>query len=240
MVAAWHTPRPLQVRPLTAVDCPVGQVGAAHDVLAAYSAHAPLPSQRPFVPQLAAPWSEQRDNTSLVPAATLLQVPGDAVSAHDLQMPVHADSQQTPCSQKFERHSPFARQMAPFGLRPHDPFTHTAGGWHWLSIVHDGRHASVPQVNGKQGRVAGVTQVPAPSQDASGVNWWVAVGQVAALHGVFAGHFWQAPASHLPFVPQVDTSCTAQIPAGSIVPVATFEQTPSMPATHDLHAPVQA
>jgi hypothetical protein len=43
------------VRPLVAVDCPVGQVGAAHEVLASYSAHAPLPSQRPFVPQLAAP-----------------------------------------------------------------------------------------------------------------------------------------------------------------------------------------
>jgi hypothetical protein len=199
-----------------------------------------LPSQRPFVPQLAAPWSEQREATSFSPAATLLHVPREAVSAHDLQTPVHADSQQMPCSQKFERHSPFARQMAPFGLRPHDPFTHTAGAWHWLSIVHDGRHASVPQVNGKQGRVAGVTQVPAPSQDDSGVNWWVAVGQVAALHGVPDGHRWQAPASHLPFVPQVDTSCTAHSPAGSIVPVATFVHTPSMPATHDLHGPSQA
>ena len=34
VVAGWQTPRPLQVRPLTAVDWFVGQDGPAHDVLA--------------------------------------------------------------------------------------------------------------------------------------------------------------------------------------------------------------
>src|SRR6476469_8950497 len=102
--------------------------------------------------------------TSVPPLTTLLHVPGDAVSAQDLQTPVHAVWQQTPCSQKFERHSSCLRQTAPFGLRPQDPFTHTAGDWHWLSAVHDGRHAFAPQVNGKQGFAAGVTHVPAPSQ----------------------------------------------------------------------------
>ena len=178
--------------------------------------------------------------TSLSPFATLLHEPRDAVSAQDLQMPVHADSQQTPCSQKLERHSSFLRQTAPFGLRPQDPFMQTAGDWHLLSAVHDGRHASVPQVNGKQAFAAGVTHVPAPSQVDSGVACWVADGQVAARHAVPETHLWQAPASHLPFVPHVDASCTAQMPAGSFVPVATFTQLPSMAATHDLHAPVHA
>lgn len=136
------------------------------------------------MPQLGAPWSEQRDMMSRSPLATLLQTPRDAVNAHDLQTPVHADSQQTPCSQKFETHSFLPRQMAPFGLRPHDPFTHTAGDWQSTSAVHDGLQESVPHVKGKQGRVAGVTQVPAPSQVDSGVNWFVAAGQAAARHGV--------------------------------------------------------
>src|SRR5437763_15212647 len=114
---------------------------------------------------------------------TLLHTPRELLSAHDLQTPVQADSQQMPCSHRFETHSAFATQTAPFGLRPHDPFTHTAGDWHWLSAVHDGRQASVPQVNGKQGRVAAVTQVPPPSQVDSGVNWLVAVGHVAPLQG---------------------------------------------------------
>jgi hypothetical protein len=194
----------------------------------------------PSVPQLGAPWSAQRDSRSVSPAATLLHTPRELPSAQDLQVPVQADSQQTPCSQKFERHSSFLRQTAPFDLRPHDPFTQTAGDWHWLSAVHDGRHASVPQMNGKHGLAPGVTHVPAPSQVDSAVPCIVAEGQVAGLQGVPEAQRWHAPASHLPLVPQVDTSCIAQMPAGSIVPVATFVQTPSMAATHDLHAPVHA
>jgi hypothetical protein len=34
LFAGWQTPRPLQVRPVTAVDWPPGHDGAAHDVLA--------------------------------------------------------------------------------------------------------------------------------------------------------------------------------------------------------------
>jgi hypothetical protein len=34
LVAGWQTPRPLQVRPVTAVDWPVGHEGPAQDVLA--------------------------------------------------------------------------------------------------------------------------------------------------------------------------------------------------------------
>jgi hypothetical protein len=59
----------------------------------------------------------------------LLHTPADAVSAHDLQMPVHAVWQQTPCSQKPERHSFLFVQIAPGALRPQKPPVHTAGVW---------------------------------------------------------------------------------------------------------------
>ena len=72
------------------------------------------------------------------------------------------------------------------------------------------------------------------------MNRLVVVGHVAGKHGVPGSHFWQAPASHLPLVPQVDCSWVAQRPAGSGEPVATFEQMPSWPAVHDLHAVLQA
>ena len=97
-----------------------------------------------------------------------------------------------------------------------------------------------PHVYGKHGVVAGVTHVPLPSQADSGVNWLDADGHVAGLHGVPEPHRWQAPASHLPLVPHVDASWTAHRPDGSFAPVATFEQTPSIPATHDLQAVLQA
>jgi len=181
--------------------------------------------------------------TSTVPFAMLLHTPADAVSAHDLQMPVHAVWQHTPCSQKPERHSFLLAQMAPFALRPQKPPVQTAGGRQSAFVVHEGLQAAgrvVPQRYGKQDIVPGVTQMPAPSQADSGVNRLEVVGQVAGKQGVPDAYRWQAPASHLPLVPQVDGSAVAHSPAGSFDPVATFEHTPAVPAVHDLHAPVQA
>ena len=40
LVDGWQTPRPLQVRPLTAVDWFAGHDGPAHEVLASYRRHA--------------------------------------------------------------------------------------------------------------------------------------------------------------------------------------------------------
>ena len=178
--------------------------------------------------------------TSTVPFAMLLHTPADVVSAHDLQMPVQAVWQQTPCSQKLERHSFLLMQIAPFALRPQKPPVQTAGDWQSASAMHDGLQAAVPQRYGKQGIGLGVTQVPAPSQADSGVKRLVVVGQVADRQGVPDAYRWQAPLSHLPLVPQVDGSAVWHIPAGSGDPVATFEQTPGVPAVHDLHAELQA
>jgi hypothetical protein len=145
IVAGWQTPRPLQVRPLVWVTWLAGHDAGAHDVPAPYRRQAPLPSQNPSVPQLGAPWSEQRDMMSAEPAGMLLHVPRDCVSAHDLQTPVQVVSQQTPCSQKVERHSSLVAHSAPFGLRPQNPPTHAAGGRQSPSTVHDALHAPVPQ-----------------------------------------------------------------------------------------------
>ncbi len=177
---------------------------------------------------------------SASPFAMLLHTPRVAVSAHDLHTPVQALSQQKPCSQKVERHSSLPEQIAPFGLSPHRPATHTAGDKQSPSAVHEALQASTPQRYGKHGVVPGVTQAPVPLQVESNVDRLVVVGQVAGRHGVPSEYFWQAPASHLPLVPQVEASCTAHSPAGSSEFVATFEHTPNVPATHDLHAELQA
>jgi hypothetical protein len=75
----------------------------------------------------------------------LLQVPRDALSAHDLHTPVQAVPQQTPCSQNPDRHSFLLPHWAPLGLRPQPPFTHTAGGRQSASAVQVALQASLPQ-----------------------------------------------------------------------------------------------
>jgi len=52
------------------------------------------------------------------PAGTVEQVPPVPVSAQDMQLPVHAVRQQTPCAQNPPLHSLPAAQAAPSGLRP--------------------------------------------------------------------------------------------------------------------------
>jgi hypothetical protein len=66
-------------------------------------------------------------------------------------------------------------------------------------------------------------------------------GQVAPAHGVPCGYFWQAPASHMPFVPQVALPWATQVPDGSGAPVATFEQVPiDVASAQERHMPPQA
>jgi hypothetical protein len=87
----------------------------------------------------------------------------------------------------------------------------------------------------------GFTHVPAPSQADAGVNVVEPAGQAAPAHGVPAAYRWQAPASHMPFVPQLDGLCTAHVPDGSGALVATFTHWPMAPViAHDLQEAVQA
>ena len=73
------------------------------------------------------------------------------------------------------------------------------------------------------------------------MNVVVAAGHVESLQGVPFAYFWQAPAWHLPFVPQPAAPVSLQRPAGSLAPVTTFVHVPSVPVSaHDWQAPVQA
>jgi hypothetical protein len=65
-------------------------------------------------------------------------------------------------------------------------------------------------------------------------------GQVAGMQAVPGMCFWQAPAWHLPLVPQVDGSVTGHMPVGSVAPPVTSVQLPAVPAMHDLQAVLQA
>ena len=87
----------------------------------------------------------------------------------------------------------------------------------------------------------GLTQVPAPSQAAPAVNVVPPDGQVAATQDVPWVYFWQAPAAHLPLVPQLAAPWSLQPPAGSGAPVGTSVQRPSDPeSAHERHDPLQA
>jgi hypothetical protein len=199
-----------------------------------------LPSQKPVVPQVAAPASEQVRVGSTPPGRIGVQVPTLPSTAHDMQRAVQALVQHTPpWPQRPDRHSVPSLHGAASGLSPHDPLLHTAGAAQSASAVQLPLHAVAPQRKGKQELAMGATQVPAPSQAAPGVN--VVVTQVGSWHGVPPAYLWQAPASHFPSVPQLAEPWSMQVAAGSGAPTGTLEQMPmELVSAHDRQAPVQA
>lgn len=199
-----------------------------------------MPSQKPVALQLAAPWSVQVPVGSVPPAATLEQVPRLALRAHDMQVPVQVVAQQIPCAQKVDWHSAPAEQTAPFGLRPQEPLMQEAGEAQSALPAQVALQALVPQVNGKQEVEVGTTQVPAPSQLPPPVKVVPPAGQLAPWQEVPWAYFSQAPAWHLPSVPQLGPPLSMQLPAGS-GPEATAAHWPMLPLmAHDWQAPVQA
>ncbi len=199
-----------------------------------------MPSQKPVIPQLGAPWAVHCPVGSPPLAGTGAQVPAAPVSAQDIQVPLHAVPQQTPWAQMVLLHSVPLEQTAPFGLSPHDPEIQEAGIAQSLSVAQVALQALVPQVNGKQDDEAGTPQVPAPSQVPPGVKVVPVGGQVAPWQEVPCWYFSQAPAWHLPSVPQLAAPLSMQLPAGS-GPEATAVHWPIVPViAHDRQAPVQA
>jgi hypothetical protein len=97
------------------------------------------------------------------------QVPGLPGSAQDMHLPVQAVAQHVPWAQMVLRQSLPAKQLAPSGLRPHDPPVQVPGGAQSASLVQMDLQALTPQVKGKHEADRGVAQVPAPSQVADGV-----------------------------------------------------------------------
>jgi hypothetical protein len=144
--AAWQRPAPLHVRASVPVVIPVGQVAAAHWVPAAYSWQAPLPSQNPVVPQVAAAWPTHWFAGSVPPAATGVQVPALPASAQDMQLDPHAVAQQTPCAQIPVLHSVPPAQVAPVDFSPHEPPLQTLPGAQSAFEVHVALQAAAPQV----------------------------------------------------------------------------------------------
>jgi hypothetical protein len=201
-----------------------------------------LPSQKPVVPQLAAPWSVHFPAGSVPLAATGEQTPAgpDDDAPQDIQVPLQAVLQQTPWAQKVLRHSVPPEQTAPFGLSPQEPAMQEAGIAQSPSVAQVALQAFVPQANGKQEDDAGIPQVPAPSQVPPGVKVVPLVGQLAFWQEVPDWYFSQAPAWHLPSVPQLGAPLSVQLPAGS-GPEATEVHCPIVPViAHDRQAPAQA
>jgi len=165
-----------------------------------------LPSQKPVWPQLAAPLSLHCPAGSVPPAATGAQVPAGpaADAAQDMQVPVQVVAQQTPWAQMPLTHSGPLAQAAPFDLSPQEPLLQVANGAQSALVVQVALQALAPQANGKQELDVGVTQVPLPSQVEPGVKVVPLAGQLAAAQAVPCRYFSQAPAWHLPSVPQPD------------------------------------
>jgi hypothetical protein len=236
---AAQFPAPSQVPASVRVE-PV-QEGARHWVPAANLRQAPAPSQKPSFPQLAAPAFWQVAVGSVAPFATGVQVPAEPARAHERQTPVQAVLQQTPWAQMVDPHSAPSAQVAPSGFSPQEPALQTAGDAQSASAVQVFLQTAVPQVKGKHDDDAGVTQAPAPSQADPGVKVVLPAGQVESRQGVPCGYRWQAPAWHLPLVPQLAAPWSVQVLAGSGLPVGTLVQVPSVPAReHDLQALAQA
>jgi hypothetical protein len=173
-------------------------------------------------------------------AGTGEQVPAAPASAQDIQDPLHGVPQQTPWAQMVLLHSVPLEQTAPFGLSPQEPPMQEAGIAQSLSVAQVALQALVPQAKGKQEEEAGIPQVPAPSQVPPGVKVVPVGGQVAAWQEVPCWYFSQAPAWHLPSVPQLAGPLSVQLPAGS-GPEATAVHCPIVPViAQERQAPVQA
>ena len=215
------------------------QPWAMHCVPVAYSWQAPLPSQKPLVPQLAAPASVHWFSGS-EPAGTTLQVPTEPVSAHDRQVPVHAVWQHTPCEQLPELQSVLAVHMAPLDSSPQVMFMHVAGEVQSALTVHVVLHTPpvAAQANGVHSDGVTVLHVPAPSQVRVAVK--VEPTQVEAAQVVPLAYSWQAPfPSQRPFVPQLEAPMLVHWLVGfGLPPAGTLMHVPGVSA-HDMQVPVQ-
>jgi hypothetical protein len=103
-------------------------------------------------------------------------------------------------------------------------------------------HAVAPQRYGAHGVLLPALQVPAPLH--AGAAVWFPPEHDPAPHTVPESQSRQAPALHLPSVPQLDAAVTAQRPRGSGLPFVASAHVPFVPPVsaleHAWHAPVHA
>lgn len=164
------------------------QVAPAHAVPAAYFWQAPLPLQKPLVPQVVAPASLQWASGSC-PAGTATQVPTEPVRLQALQIPVQAVAQQTPCAQNPELQVAPVAHAVPFGERPQlfVAVLQVAGAAQSVLLAQAVLQAVPAALQAKGAQLAGVAvwQVPAPSHVRAAVPDPLA--QVAVAQAVPAG-----------------------------------------------------
>ena len=161
----------------------VAQVCAMHCVPLAYFWQAPLPSQKPSLPQLAAPPLVHRAVGSAAPAGTSTQVPMCRVTLQELQRVVQAVLQQTPWAQNPELHEALVVQVAPIDRRPQliVVVLQRFGGAQSAVEAQVVLHALAVVLHPKGVHRVEVTawQFPAPSQVLAGVKVALADGQLA-------------------------------------------------------------
>jgi hypothetical protein len=116
-----------------------------HTVPGAYLLQPPAPSQRPLVPQEAAPWSWQTPRLSTTPCVSGVHVPRDEASEQLRQAPSQAVLQQTPSVQKPDAHSVPFTHVPPGFLRPQLFLTHAMPATQSASVVHVGLHVPETQ-----------------------------------------------------------------------------------------------
>lgn len=132
-----------------------------------------MPSHSPLVPQVeAAEVAHWVAGLGAWPAGIALHVPALPATAQDMQVPVQAVAQQTPCWQRFDEHSDPAEHVVPFGFSEQLPLLHTVGDTQSalvaqvvLQVFAVVSHVRLP---GQFEAVTGL-QVPAPSQVPGGV-----------------------------------------------------------------------
>jgi hypothetical protein len=234
------------------------QLSLRQPVVADHGWHLPEPSQVPALLQSPAAGllAAQRPLESEVPAGTLAQVPGGVVEVplHVLHKPpvvasAQALLQQTPSVQKPLWHWLALEQVAPFTLRPQEPFTQVAGGTQSLASVADVQlilQAPFSQTKPPHDWFEGVVQAPLPSQVETGVTDEDGAGGVAAtqaedLQRTPVSTNAHAPLRHAPVVPHVEDSVVEHLPCGSGAPSGTALHNPAeLAKLHAIHAPVQA
>lgn len=148
----------------------------------------PVPSQRPLVPQVAtAEVAHWVVGIGAEPEGTGVQVPALPPRAHDMQVPVQALVQQTPCWQRPDAHSEALEQVFPGVLSAQAPELQTLGETQSASTVHVVLQVvALPQLRlpGQAPPVTGL-QIPVPSQVCAGVS--VETLHIAATHCVPLG-----------------------------------------------------
>ena len=238
-------PAPSQLR--AGVKVEPAQVAGAQVVVVPYTSQAPAPLHRPSLPQVAAAaaW-HWLVGLGACPAAIGLQVPSLPAIAHDRQVPVQLDAQQTPCWQKPDAQSVVAVQVAPSGLSAQLAALQQIVPLQVYPAAQSAVVAQVvrqsppaPQTYGEQASVVPATQSPTPSQRPASVS--VPPVQASVPQTVPETASRQAPApSQRPSVPQAEVVLGAHWASGSW-PAGTLAQVPTLPAiAQDMQVPVQA